>query len=64
MEGGGLSVMMGLDRMMLMLLVDNWDTSEPAVLMMCVDQGMRKFTLSIISVCHSKQFYSCKCGYL
>ena len=40
MEGGGLSVMMGLDRLTLMLLVDNWDTSEPAVLMFCVHGGM------------------------
>ena len=39
MEGGGLSVMMGSNRMMLMLLVDNWDTLEPAALMMCVYQG-------------------------
>ena len=54
MEGGGLSVMMGLDRLKLMLLVDSWGTSEPAVMMMCVDQGMRKFTLILISVCHSK----------
>ena len=39
-EGGGLSVMMGLDRMKLILLVNNWDTPEPAVLMMCVYQGI------------------------
>ena len=40
MEGGGLSVMIGLDRLRLMLLVDSWGTSEPAVLMMCVYQGI------------------------
>ena len=41
MEGGGLSVVMGLDRLMLMLLVDNWDTSEPAVIVVWVYQGKR-----------------------
>ena len=46
MEGGGLSVMMGSDRMMLMLLVDNWDSSESADLMMCVYRGKTRFMLS------------------
>ena len=51
MEGGGLSVMMGSDRMMLMLLVDNWDAPKPAVLMMWVYQGRRRFTFTLNQSC-------------
>ena len=47
MEGGGLSVMMGLDRLTLMLLVGNWDTPEPAVLMICVYGGERRVALTL-----------------
>ena len=46
MEGGGLSVMMGLDRLMLMLLVDNWGTIEPAVIVVWVYQGKGRLTLT------------------
>ena len=48
MEGGGLSVMMGSDTLMPMLRVDNWDLFKSPVLMMCVYQGRRKFTLIIL----------------
>ena len=41
MEGGGLSVMMGLDKLKLMLLVDSWDTPEPVVTVVWVNQGKR-----------------------
>ena len=57
-EGGGLSVMIGLDKLRLMLLVSNWDTPMLTVLITQVHPGKRRFILTL------NQLLILSCGHI